>query len=98
MLVIAELLANQHLTKEQIDAFVVVLGPGSFTGLRVGLATVKGLCEVMRKPLVAVSMLEAVAVARGPRDGQVAVALDAGRGEIYVGEFTIARIEGFGGA
>ncbi len=85
---IAELLADQQLTKEQIDAFVVVSGPGSFTGLRVGLATVKGLCEVLRKPLVAVSMLEAVAVVRG-RDAKFAVALDAGRGEVYVGEFTL---------
>ncbi len=91
MPVIAELLANQHLTKEQIDGFVVVAGPGSFTGLRVGLATVKGLCEVLQKPLVAVSMLEAVAVVRGPHDGRVAVALDAGRGEVYVGEFMIAE-------
>ena len=91
MPVIAELLANRQLSKEQIDAFVVVSGPGSFTGLRVGLATVKGLCEVLRKPLVAVSMLEAVAVARGPRDGHVAIALDAGRGEVYVGEFEIAN-------
>ena len=91
MPVIAQLLANQQLGKEQVDAFVVVSGPGSFTGLRVGLATVKGLCEVLQKPLVAVSMLEAVAVARGPRDGHVAVALDAGRGEVYVGEFKIAN-------
>jgi tRNA threonylcarbamoyladenosine biosynthesis protein TsaB len=99
MPVIAELLANQELSKEQIDAFVVVSGPGSFTGLRVGLATVKGLCEVLQKPLVAVSMLEAVAVAEtrlsstaSAAEGQpnIAVALDAGRGEIYVGEFTIA--------
>jgi tRNA threonylcarbamoyladenosine biosynthesis protein TsaB len=91
MPVIAELLADQQLTKEQIDAFVVVSGPGSFTGLRVGLATAKGLCEVMHKPLLAVSMLEAVAVVRGPRDGHVAVALDAGRGELYVGEFMIVE-------
>jgi tRNA threonylcarbamoyladenosine biosynthesis protein TsaB len=90
MPVIAELLANQQLSKEQIDGFVVVAGPGSFTGLRVGLATVKGLCEVLHKPLVAVSMLEAVAVIRGAGDGQVAVALDAGRGDVYVGEFTLA--------
>ena len=89
MPVIAELLANQQLTKEQIGAFVVVSGPGSFTGLRVGLATVKGLCEVLQKPLVAVSMLEAVAVVRGPHDGNISVALDAGRGEVYIGEFTI---------
>jgi tRNA threonylcarbamoyladenosine biosynthesis protein TsaB len=87
---IAELLANQQLSKEQLDALVIVAGPGSFTGLRVGLATVKGLCEVLQKPVVAASMLEAFAVVRGPHDGHLAVALDAGRGEVYVGEFTIA--------
>jgi len=86
---IAEILANQQLTKEQVDGFVIVSGPGSLTGLRVGLATVKGLCEVLRKPLVAVSMLEALAVVRGG-EGKFAVALDAGRGEVYVGEFTVA--------
>jgi tRNA threonylcarbamoyladenosine biosynthesis protein TsaB len=88
---IAELLTSQQVSKEQIDAFVVVSGPGSFTGLRVGIATVKALCEVLQKPLVAVSMLEAVAVVRGRGNGRVAVALDAGRGEVYVGEFKIAN-------
>jgi len=91
MPVMAELLANQQLSKEQVDAFVVVSGPGSFTGLRVGLATVKGLCEVLQKPLVAVSMLEAVAVLRSSEEGRVVVALDAGRGEAYVGEFEITQ-------
>jgi tRNA threonylcarbamoyladenosine biosynthesis protein TsaB len=87
----AELLANQQVSKKQIDALVVVSGPGSFTGLRVGLATVKGLCEVLQKPLVAVSMLEAVAVICGPADGRITVVLDAGRGEVYVGEFELAN-------
>ena len=89
MPVIAEILAAHNHSREQVDAFVVVAGPGSFTGLRVGLATVKGLCEVLQKPLVAVSMLEAIAVLRGRANGRVAVALDAGRGEVYVGEFQV---------
>jgi tRNA threonylcarbamoyladenosine biosynthesis protein TsaB len=88
---ITELLAGRQIGKEQIDAFVVVSGPGSFTGLRVGLATVKGLCEVLQKPLAAVSMLEAMAVVRGRANGRVATALDAGRGEVYVGEFKVAN-------
>jgi len=88
---VTELLAGQQFNKEQIDAFVVVSGPGSFTGLRVGIATVKGLCEVLRKPLVAVSMLEALTVMRGRANGRVAVALDAGRGEVYVGEFKVTN-------
>ncbi len=88
---ILDMLAHQQVSKEQIDAFVVVSGPGSFTGLRVGIATVKALGEVLQKPLVAVSMLEAMAVIRGPADGKVSVALDAGRSEVYVGEFEVAN-------
>ena len=65
MPVIAELLQQNGFSKNNVDGFVVVLGPGSFTGLRVGLATVKGLCEVLGKPLATVSMLEAMVIAHG---------------------------------
>ena len=77
---IAEALRQNNLDKTQVDGFVVVSGPGSFTGLRVGLATLKGLCEVLRKPLATVSMLEAVALAHGRPAETATVALDAGRG------------------
>ena len=87
---IAALLEQNHFDKKDIDGFVVVSGPGSFTGLRVGLATVKGLCEVSQKPLATVSMLEAVAIARGKAGQNVTAVLDAGRGEVYVGEYQVA--------
>jgi tRNA threonylcarbamoyladenosine biosynthesis protein TsaB len=88
---IAELLLRSHVTKSQLDGLVVVDGPGSFTGLRVGLSTVKALCEVLGKPLAAVSMLEALAVTHG-REGEVIQAiLDAGRGEVYVGEYQVGK-------
>ena len=87
---IAALLEQSHFDKKDIDGFVVVSGPGSFTGLRVGLATVKGLCEVSQKPLATVSMLEAVAIARGKAGQNVTAVLDAGRGEVYVGEYQVA--------
>src|SRR3974390_2367731 len=58
---IAEALKLNQLDKTEVDGFAVVSGPGSFTGLRVGLATVKGLCEALRKPLTTVSMLQEVA-------------------------------------
>ena len=54
---IAALLARHQLRKEQIDAFAAATGPGSFTGLRVGLAAIKALAEVLRKPIAAVSLL-----------------------------------------
>ena len=85
---IAGLLDRHHLGKTDIDAFIVVSGPGSFTGLRVGLAAVKALAEILKKPIVAVSLLEVVAVASGVQ-GKVAAVLDAGRGDLYFGFYEI---------
>ena len=86
---IATLLQKHSFKKTSIDAFIVVSGPGSFTGLRVGLSAIKALAEILRKPIVPVSLLEVVALAAGKR-GRVMVALDAGRGEVYAGEYEIA--------
>lgn len=89
---IADLLARHRVAKHNLDAVVVASGPGSFTGLRVGLAAVKGLAEVLQKPIAAVSLLEVLALA-GEVDGQVVAALDAGRGEVYAGEYQAAAGE-----
>lgn len=86
---IAALLSNHGLTRFDIGAFAVAAGPGSFTGLRVGLAAVKAFAEVLDKPIAAVSLLEVCAVASG-LTGKVMVALDAGRGDVYVGEYDAA--------
>jgi tRNA threonylcarbamoyladenosine biosynthesis protein TsaB len=83
---IAALLAKHGFTKLDIGAFAVASGPGSFTGLRVGLAAIKALAEILEKPIVAVSLLEAIA-ASVPDSGKIVAALDAGRGEVYVGEY-----------
>ena len=85
---IAALLQKHGFTKLDIGAFAVVSGPGSFTGLRVGLAAIKALAEVLQKPIAVVSLLEAVALA-SKSQGNIAAALDAGRNEIYLGEYTI---------
>jgi tRNA threonylcarbamoyladenosine biosynthesis protein TsaB len=87
---IAELLQKHALKKSEIDAFAVVSGPGSFTGLRVGLAAIKALAEILQKPIAAVSVLEALI--RSPEldireRERIIAALDAGRGEIYSGTF-----------
>lgn len=58
---IAELLSRHKLSKTNIDAFAVASGPGSFTGLRVGLAAIKALAEILQKPIAAVSLLEVIA-------------------------------------
>jgi tRNA threonylcarbamoyladenosine biosynthesis protein TsaB len=85
---IAGLLAKHGHTKQHIDAFSVVSGPGSFTGLRIGLAAIKALAEVLAKPVAAVSMLEAIALS-GRSRGKVIAAMDAGRGEVYAGEYHV---------
>ncbi|HZQ93975.1 MAG TPA: tRNA (adenosine(37)-N6)-threonylcarbamoyltransferase complex dimerization subunit type 1 TsaB [Candidatus Sulfotelmatobacter sp.] len=83
---IADLLRKHGLSKSAIDAFIVVSGPGSFTGLRVGLAAIKALAEILQKPIVPVSVLELVARAAGTQ-GRVMAVLDAGRGEVYTAEY-----------
>jgi tRNA threonylcarbamoyladenosine biosynthesis protein TsaB len=90
---LAELLRQHGASKQEIGAFAVATGPGSFTGLRVGLAAVKGLAEVLRKPIVAVSLLEAVA-RTDEHAGRVLAALDAGRDEVYVGEYNDSVLAG----
>ena len=87
---IAEALANHNVNKTDIDGFIAVSGPGSFTGLRVGLSTVKALCEVLHKPLAIVSMLEAIALTYGQEGQTVTALLDAGRGEAFAGEYHVA--------
>lgn len=94
---IAALLAKRGLRNGDIAGFIVVSGPGSFTGLRVGLAAIKGLAEILQKPIVAVSLLEvlaqsalfAVKDAGSESSCHYAVALDAGRGEAFVGQCEI---------
>jgi tRNA threonylcarbamoyladenosine biosynthesis protein TsaB len=78
---LAELLARHGLKPAAIDCFAAASGPGSFTGVRVGLACVKGLAEALGKPAVAVSNLQALATfGTAPLR---AVVMDARRGEIY---------------
>jgi len=93
---IASLFADQRLTLANLDGFAVASGPGSFTGLRVGLATVKGLADVTGKPIAAISVLEilamnAAAAARAPLGGTIIALLDAGRNEVYAGEFRVSN-------
>lgn len=77
------------------DLFAVVAGPGSFTGLRVGLAAAKGWSEVYHKPIAAVSGLEAVAAQSHSASPYLVPVLDAHRGQIYFGVYR--RLEGPGG-
>jgi tRNA threonylcarbamoyladenosine biosynthesis protein TsaB len=79
------LLGELSLRMEEFELFAVAAGPGSFTGLRVGLTAVKGWAEVYRKPIAAVSALEAVAVQGHSSAGLSVPVLDARRGQLYFG-------------
>lgn len=81
------LLKELSLTLDQFDLFAVAAGPGSFTGLRVGLAAVKGWAEVYRKPIAAISALEAVAAQSHSQSPLIVPVLDARRGQVYFGMY-----------
>jgi tRNA threonylcarbamoyladenosine biosynthesis protein TsaB len=77
---VGDLLAQAGVSLREVGAIVAVSGPGSFTGVRVGLAAVKGLAEATRIPVVAVSRLEVLAA----KAGVPAAALDAHRHEVFL--------------
>ncbi len=85
---IASLLEKHASAARDIGGFAVASGPGSFTGLRVGLSAVKGLAEALGTPIATVSLLEALACSSGTA-GRVASALDAGRSEIFFGLYQL---------
>lgn len=74
-----ELLESHNVSLQQIEAIIIVNGPGSFTGVRVGVSAVKGLAEVFLTPVLAVSRLQVLAHKAKTRHA----VLDAGRGEFY---------------
>ena len=80
-----EVLSESGTKMEQIDLLAVATGPGSFTGLRVGLTTVKAWSEVYGKPVVGVSRLEAIARSEQTAAGFVAACYDAQRGQLFGG-------------
>lgn len=86
MPMIAHALDRTGLTPAQIDLYAVSAGPGSFTGLRIGLAAVKGLAQPFATPCAPVSTLEALAW-NVTGEGTVICALDARRGEVYWAAF-----------
>ena len=86
---VEEVLSNQDFDLDSIDLFAVGLGPGSFTGLRVGLATAKALSRAVERPIVGVSSLAALTYgpARACPEATVVAAIDARRREVYAGAY-----------
>lgn len=83
MPMVEDMLKNSELTLEAIDAIAVAAGPGSFTGLRIGIAAVKGLAWAADKPCIGVSTLEAMAWPLAHVTGTIVCAMDARRQQIY---------------
>ena len=88
MPMIEDLLKDCNLTIDDIDGYVVSKGPGSFTGLRIGMATVKGLSFGSGKPYVSISSLDALAYSLNSFDGLICPIMDALRDNVYTAVYS----------
>ena len=91
---VSSVLGKAAVRLSDVQCFAVAAGPGSFTGLRVGLTAVKGWAEVWQRPVAAVSVLEAVAAQASEPGSTVAALTDARRGLLFCGLYR--RISGSG--
>lgn len=87
---IESILSEANLSVADIDVFALSKGPGSFTGVRIGAATVKGLCFGRDRACVGVSSLEALAYNYIDGDGIVVSAMDARRDQVYCAIFRVS--------
>ncbi len=87
---IDECLAAAGVKLTDVDLFACASGPGSFTGLRIGIATVKALAASLARPCVGIPTLQAIANAGGPSEATVAL-LPAGRGELFAQMFSVSE-------
>ena len=88
------LLDELSLNLGKFDLFAVAVGPGSFTGLRVGLAAAKGWAEVYGKPVAAISGLEAIATQSRSADLILIAVTDAHRAQVYCGRYRRMQAQG----
>lgn len=89
---VATAMRNAGITLAAIDRFAVTTGPGTFTGVRIGLAAARGFALALDKPLVGISSLEAIARSHGEFEkGTILAAFDARRHEVYVQLFSAGQ-------
>ena len=84
---VAEVLQEAGLDARDLDAVAVSKGPGSYTGLRVGVSTAKGLCFGARKPLIGIDTLQILALQAQGRFDRIVAMIDARRMEVYAAVF-----------
>ena len=87
---ISNCLEEAGVSLQDVDLFACASGPGSFTGLRIGIATLKALAVTLRRPCAGIPTLHAVAYAAGPSRATVAL-LPAGRGEVFAQMFSVSE-------
>ncbi|HRP79951.1 MAG TPA: tRNA (adenosine(37)-N6)-threonylcarbamoyltransferase complex dimerization subunit type 1 TsaB [Aquamicrobium sp.] len=98
MAVIDAALTEAGATHADLDAIVVSVGPGSFTGVRVGVAAARGLALALKIPTVGVTTLEALAREAAQPGRPVVAKIEAGRGQAYVAAFSADGVQTFGPA
>ncbi|MEN9549352.1 MAG: hypothetical protein RIR12_1943 [Bacteroidota bacterium] len=87
---IEEILSQQQITAAALSAIAVCIGPGSYTGLRVGLSAAKGLCYAINKPIITINNLLLTASIQSIASGIICACIDARRMEVYYGIFNKA--------
>ncbi|MET3029260.1 tRNA (adenosine(37)-N6)-threonylcarbamoyltransferase complex dimerization subunit type 1 TsaB [Flavobacterium sp. UW10123] len=80
---IEEVIAKAGISAQDLKAVAVSQGPGSYTGLRIGVSAAKGLCYALNIPLIAVDTMQTLASQAGVTDGKIIPMLDARRMEVY---------------
>jgi tRNA threonylcarbamoyladenosine biosynthesis protein TsaB len=89
---ISDSLEEANVPLQDVDLFACASGPGSFTGLRIGIATLKALAASLKRPCIGIPTLQAVAQAAGYSSATIAV-LPAGRGEVFAQMFSVSDNE-----
>lgn len=87
MPMVSDMLSSSRVSIDEIDLFAVSAGPGSFTGLRIGISAVKGMAMAKNKPCAAVSTLEALAFNLSIFNGVIVPVMDARRAQVYTAIF-----------
>ncbi len=84
---VADMLAQARLASASLEAVAVTKGPGSFTGLRIGMSIAKGLCLALEIPIIGIPTLDVITYAVGDPGSRVVAVLEAGRGRICVATY-----------